>query len=257
MKWPVVEKPSNSPLQIEGLFAAEGRFLRGIELTITNQGSETIVLIWDECSLVLPNRESLKIIHTGVKYIEKEKPQASTPIPPKTFVKEAIWPIDHITWTSSGWIERPLEIRTGDKISLHLAWRDSKGKHYAFWTWEIPLLPKPPPPPEVWLSISGIVNFLVPDAPPVIPWLVLSWTNYNKEGGLIGYVGINVGLGVSFRTFLGKLTQTNNFSTYWGWGTVLFFLPYIEFGFIYQTGWLAIDAGLWWIYPRVGLVIEF
>ena len=26
MKWPIVEKPSNSPLQIEGLFVAEGGF---------------------------------------------------------------------------------------------------------------------------------------------------------------------------------------------------------------------------------------
>ena len=108
------------------------------------------MLIWDECSLVLPDRESLKIVHTGVKYIELD---------------------------------------LGDTIVAQTATTRSMVEY--FWH----------------------CQFLVPDAPPVIPWLVLSWTDYNREGGLIGYVGINVGLGVSFRAFLGKSTQTNNFST--------------------------------------------
>jgi len=257
MKWPVVEEPSNSPLRIEGLFAAEGMFLWGIELTITNQGSETIVLLWDECSLVLPNRQSLRIIHTGVKYIEKEKPQSPTPIPPKTFVREAIWPTDYVEWVSSEWVELPIKIQPGDEMSVHLAWQDSRGKHYAAWTWRIPPLPEPPPSPEVWLSLSGIFNFWIPDVPIVIPWFVLSSTNYNKEGELAGCVGINIGLGISFRTFLTSIMQADYFSVYWGWGTVLLILPYVEIGVIYQTDRVAIDVGTWWIYPRVGLVIKF
>ncbi len=257
MKWPLVKKPLDTPLQIEGMFIlTPGGALKGIELTITNQGLETILLLWDECSLVLPNRQSLKIIHTAVKYIEREKPQAPTPIPAKAFIREAVWPIEYIEWRSSGWVEQPIDIRTGDEISLHLAWQGSKGKHYAIWTWRTPSLPERPPP-EVWLSLSGIINFWIPDVPTLIPWFVLSLTDYNKKGELTGYIGINVGLGVSFRTFLANAMQANYFSVYWGWGTVLLILPYVEFGVIYHTDWVAIDVGTWWIYPRVGLVMKF
>jgi len=257
MKWSLVNKePLDAPLQIEGAFMViPGGYLQGIELTIANHGMETVVLLWDECSLVLPNRESLKIIHTGVRYIEKGKPQAPTPIPPKAFIREAVWPADYVQWVGSRWVERGIKIGTGDKISVHLAWQDSKGTHYGIWTWEIPPLPeKQEKHGRMWLSLSGILNLWLPDVPTVIPWLVLSWTNYNEGGELTGYNGINLGLGVSFRTFLTKATQAN---LYWGWGTVVLVLPYIEFGVTYQTDWVVIDVGTWWIYPRVGFAIKF
>ena len=63
----------------------------------------------------------------------------------------------------------------------------------------------------------------------------IGWPAYDKDGTLKGVWGLNFALGFSFRNFTAEDgLQPGRFNFYWGWGTVLLFLPtYLEVGALY------------------------
>lgn len=67
-----------------------------VSLAIYNKTSYSIKILWDEACFVDVNGKSSRIVHTGVKYIDKNKPQVPTIIPRKGIKEDSIFPVDNI-----------------------------------------------------------------------------------------------------------------------------------------------------------------
>ena len=86
--------------------------------------------------------------------------------------------------------------------------------------------------------------------------------HYNDEGFIDKMTGFNLGLGYSARYYRDGLV-TEDFNTYWGWGTIVLLVPYVEFGVSYpfeigaKGNLLVLDLGLIYIAPRIGLYIIY
>jgi hypothetical protein len=107
-----------------------------ISLNIESKQDEAIVINWDECAYITPKGLSRRIIHGGIKFIDQEKTQAPTVIPPKSLITDIITPADNIVWTGKTWHISPF-FRKGDfgKFSIYITYTISgqkKGVTYQF-----------------------------------------------------------------------------------------------------------------------------
>lgn len=66
-----------------------------VAFTLRNNTDKPLKIIWDDASFVY-NGEAQKIFHKNVKYIDKEKTQAPTVIPPNSYISDLIQPIDDV-----------------------------------------------------------------------------------------------------------------------------------------------------------------
>jgi len=66
----------------------------GFELE--NKTEKSIRINWDEISMVSPDGRTLRIMHSGVRFIEKDKPQAPTVVPPKAKLKDVLIPTENV-----------------------------------------------------------------------------------------------------------------------------------------------------------------
>jgi len=85
-----------------------------------------------------------------------------------------------------------------------------------------------------------------------------------ESGYVTKVTGFNLGLGYSARYFTDdEGLQTDQFNFYWGWGTVLLILPYVEFGWTYAfeiadgEQLLLLPIGFFYIVPHFELAICF
>jgi hypothetical protein len=88
-----------------------------IAIQIKNKTSAAIQVNWDNVSLVDINGKSNRIIHTGIRLIDRDKPQAPSIIPPGAVLKDEITPVDNIRYESGqygGWKTDPLMPPLGD-----------------------------------------------------------------------------------------------------------------------------------------------
>ena len=88
--------------------------------------------------------------------------------------------------------------------------------------------------------------------------------NYDDAGNLRSLTGFNIALGYSARYFTSEDgLKPNRFNGYWGWGTIFFIVPYLEFGVSYpfelangdQYG--VISLGLFYIVPHIQFALYF
>jgi len=95
----------------------------------------------------------------------------------------------------------------------------------------------------------------------------LGWPTYDQEGALRSVWGLNLALGLSFRSFTADDgLEPGRFNFYWGWGTSLLFLPtYFEIGAMYP-GQMDTDKllcfslgvmGIFIIYPLPYVAVSF
>lgn len=97
--------------------------------------------------------------------------------------------------------------------------------------------------------LTGKKNSIGLDAP------FLGWLNPNlvdkQSGQKISNLGINLGLGVSYRRYF-EPVQTNQFNTYWCAGTVFVLIPYIGIGgdYVWDNGFY-LGGGIIWIIPEI------
>ena len=88
--------------------------------------------------------------------------------------------------------------------------------------------------------------------------------NYDDAGNLRNLTGFNIALGYSARYFMSEDgLKPNRFNTYWGWGTVLLIVPYLEFGVSYPfelangDQYVIISLGLLYIAPYIQFALYF
>jgi hypothetical protein len=79
-----------------------------IALTIQNKLESTIKIIWDEVSFVSPAGSASRVVHSGVKIIDRNSSQPPTIIPPKANITDNIIPSDHIRYVNNSWEEGKL-----------------------------------------------------------------------------------------------------------------------------------------------------
>lgn len=88
--------------------------------------------------------------------------------------------------------------------------------------------------------------------------------HYDDAGNLRSLTGFNIGLGYSARYFTSEDgLKPNRFNGYWGWGTILFIVPYLEFGVSYPfeiangTQYFVIDLGVLYLAPYIQFSVYF
>lgn len=78
---------------------------------LTNKTSHSIKIIWDEAVYVDESGMSKRIMHSGVKYIDRNNPQPPTTIVRGATISDIVLPTDNVYYVSGqygGWIELPL-----------------------------------------------------------------------------------------------------------------------------------------------------
>lgn len=83
--------------------SAELRFL------LENKTDHSIKIIWNEAAYVCEKGKSHKVMHTGVKYTNRNNLQQSTVVAGKGVITDFIYPTDHANYAYDGWIESPLQ----------------------------------------------------------------------------------------------------------------------------------------------------
>jgi hypothetical protein len=80
----------------------------GISFSLSNKTKDTIKIIWDDCAYIDEKSGSHKVIHSGVKLISRNEPQAPSVIASNTSIEETIYPSDYIEWGYREWTTNPL-----------------------------------------------------------------------------------------------------------------------------------------------------
>lgn len=79
---------------------------------LKNNSDNSIKIIWDEAVYIDVFGNSGRVIHSGIKFIAKNEPQAPTVIAKKAKITDVIVPADNIYYSSSkyntGWQKKPL-----------------------------------------------------------------------------------------------------------------------------------------------------
>lgn len=79
--------------------------------TLKNKTDHSIKIIWDEAVYVDPNGSSGRVMHAGVKYIDRNNPQPPTVVVKNANIDDMIVPTDNIYYVSGqygGWRTKPM-----------------------------------------------------------------------------------------------------------------------------------------------------
>ena len=85
---------------------------------------------------------------------------------------------------------------------------------------------------------------------------LVGWNKYTPSGYFDYSVGVNWGLGVTFKKYFNYI-HYNNWNTYWHAGTIALIAPYAGVGVDYVTkDWYA-GIGTFWIAPQIHVGFMF
>ena len=80
---------------------------------------------------------------------------------------------------------------------------------------------------------------------------MLGWLQSNDKGEIEANLGINLGLGISYKRYFEPL-KAGQFNTYWSAGTFVLVFPYVGIGgdYVWDNGWY-LGGGLIYIIPEI------
>lgn len=73
-----------------------------VAFAITNKTQHTIKINWDESAYIDVNGKTSKVIHSGIRYMDKSAPQAPSVIVKGGILEDIVAPVDYIYY-SDGW----------------------------------------------------------------------------------------------------------------------------------------------------------
>ena len=76
--------------------------------SLINKSNYSIKIVWDEATYVSENGISQKVLHKGVRYVDRNSSQPMTTVVKGTEISDVIMPTNHIDYSSNGWKEIPL-----------------------------------------------------------------------------------------------------------------------------------------------------
>jgi hypothetical protein len=88
-----------------------------IGFEIANKTDKGIKVNWDEISFISPDGRSSRIIHSGIRLIDRNNPQAPTMVPPESHYSDIMIPSENIIYAGSGW--QTGKLFSGDSISFN------------------------------------------------------------------------------------------------------------------------------------------
>lgn len=98
--------------------ASFGFSISSIPFDLTNKSKKTIKINWNEAAYIDYNKKSGKIMHLGVKYIDRNNDQPSSSIIGDSKISDQATPTENVYYSSGsygGWRENPLFPRVGKK----------------------------------------------------------------------------------------------------------------------------------------------
>jgi len=78
---------------------------------LTNKTNHSIKIIWDKAMYVDENGNSERVMHSGVKYTDRNNPQPTTTVVRGATVSDLIYPTENVDWVGGpygGWQIKPL-----------------------------------------------------------------------------------------------------------------------------------------------------
>lgn len=79
-----------------------------IGFTLFNKTSSPMRVIWDECAFIDQAGRSHRVIHEGIRFIERDRPMAPAIVPPGAQLVDLFYPASYITWTGREWQQQRL-----------------------------------------------------------------------------------------------------------------------------------------------------
>jgi len=80
---------------------------RQISFSIKNKTDYPIKIIWDEAAYIDETNSSHRVMHSGVKFISRDQPQAPSVVVAGGTLKDLVYPTDYVSY-NRGWKENPL-----------------------------------------------------------------------------------------------------------------------------------------------------
>lgn len=93
-----------------------------IKLILKNNTEKAAKIDWNQVSYVDVLGQSHKVMHSNIKYIDRDRVQAPTIVPPKSNIDDIIFPIDYVFYESGkygGWREKALFPQAPDAKLYH------------------------------------------------------------------------------------------------------------------------------------------
>jgi hypothetical protein len=78
-----------------------------LEFLLENKTDSSIKIIWNDAAYVCEKGDSHRVIHSGVKYSQRNRHQLHSDIGQKSTLKDYIYPADYMSYTDDNWVERP------------------------------------------------------------------------------------------------------------------------------------------------------
>jgi hypothetical protein len=78
-----------------------------IAFSLQNKGTEPIRIDWDKVSFVNPDGVASRVMHSGVRFIERDRPQPPTIVPPGARITDELLPTNRVQY-GRGWDVVPL-----------------------------------------------------------------------------------------------------------------------------------------------------
>lgn len=75
---------------------------------LENKTNHSMKIIWKDAAYVCEKGKSHRVMHTGVKYIDRNDLQRSSVVEGKGVISDFIYPADYANYTYDRWIESPL-----------------------------------------------------------------------------------------------------------------------------------------------------
>ncbi|MFQ5688368.1 MAG: hypothetical protein ACE5GV_17100 [Candidatus Scalindua sp.] len=84
--------------------------VEGISFSLKNKSNRVINIDYDKVSYIDINGKSHGVIHSGVRYLDRNRPQKPKIVPPMTDIEDFIFPADYIEWNNfyKNWIRKSL-----------------------------------------------------------------------------------------------------------------------------------------------------
>jgi hypothetical protein len=79
-----------------------------IQFSLQNKTESPIEINWDQSAFIDFSAQSHRVIHAGIKWNDREKPQAPAIVPPTARISDIIYPADYAEWSGSDWLHKPV-----------------------------------------------------------------------------------------------------------------------------------------------------
>lgn len=79
-----------------------------VQFSLQNKTESAIEINWDQAAFIDFSGLSHRVIHTGTKLNDRDKPQAPATVPPTARIGDIVYPADYAEWSGSEWLQRPV-----------------------------------------------------------------------------------------------------------------------------------------------------